>query len=215
MMRGPSEQRGRGGKERREGGNLSGVGRGQEGCCSTDPRVGGPARGLQGQGAVPLEPAPHFCITVWASRTKSWQLGLQETETVLLEAVHRLSHTLNSSTETVVPEEPGPDHVWVPERLPEKQAAAGLPLGTGMLAAIISVILILGLTPGLMGTTLEPPLYPSSTRGSAQPTSVPTTTPRGKASQAAGLGPVLHTSRPTAAGPVQQNAARHPHRKEP
>ena len=157
MMRGPSEQRGRGGKERREGGNLSGVGRGQEGRCSTDPRVGGPARGLQGQGAVPLEPAPHFCITVWASRTKSWQLGLQETETVLLEAVHRLPHTLNSSTETVVPEEPGPDHVWVPERLPEKQAAAGLPLGTGMLAAIISVILILGLTPGLMGTTLEPP----------------------------------------------------------
>ena len=189
------------GKTEGKRGIPSGAGRSQEGSCSTDPRAGGPARVLQGQGTVPLKPEPHFCITVWVCRTKSWQPGLQETETVLSEAVHRLSHTLNSSTEDMVPEGPGPDHAWVPERLPEKQAAVGLPLGTGMLAAIMSVISIPGLTPGLMGIILEPPPHPSSTRGSAQPTSVPTTTPRGKASQAAGLGPVLHTSRPTAAGP--------------
>lgn len=51
-----------------------------------------------------LEPAPHFCVTVWARRTKSWQPGLQETETLLSEVVHRLSSTLNSRTEAMLSE---------------------------------------------------------------------------------------------------------------
>lgn len=106
-MQGPSEQRERGGKERREKEEPQRSGRSQEARYSTDPRAGGPARGLQGQGAVRLEPAPHFCITVLACRTKSWQPGLQETETLLSEVVHRLSRTLNSRTEAMLPEELG------------------------------------------------------------------------------------------------------------
>ena len=51
-----------------------------------------------------------------------------------------------------------PDHLWVSESLPERQAAAGLHLGTGMLAAVVSVTLIPGLTPGLVGMILEPSL---------------------------------------------------------
>ena len=204
------------GKREGKRGNPSGAGRSQEGSCSTDPRAGGPARGLQGQGTVPLKPAPHFCITVWVCRTKSWQPGLQETETVLSEAVHRLSHTLNSSTEDMVPEGPGPDHAWVPERLPEKQAAVGLPLGTGMLAAIMSVISIPGLTPGLMGIILEPPPSTLVAPGVLpSPPVCPQQRHEARPPRQLGWVQSYTPADPQQPAPARQKAACHPHRKEP
>ena len=207
-MRGPSEQRGRGGKERRGEGKPERSGKDPGRVLQYGPTGRGQARGPQGQGAVPLEPAPHFCITALACRTKSWQPGLQETAS----APRGCAQTLTQSE--LQQRGAGARPSVGPREAPREAGGSGA-LGAGMLAAVISVISIPGLTPGLVGTILEPSLWPSSTRGSASPPVCPQQCHEARPPRRLGWGQSCTAAHPQQPAPAQQKGAHHPHRKQP
>ena len=202
MMRGPSEQRGRGGKDRREEGDPERSRKEPGRKLQYRPTGGGPSQGPPGPGHRAPEactPLLHYCLGVQNQELAARVTGNRDC------ALRGCAQTLTHSE--LQHRGHGPRGAWAgpcvgPREAPREAGGSGA--SPGDWDAGCNHVCDLdpradtrahGHNPG------TPPLYPSSTRGSAQPTSVPTTTPRGKASQAAGLGPVLHTSRPTAAGP--------------